>query len=559
MRLCSLSSWAAKIAFAIFCADFLTMLLMNTLRLYTQWLPVLFFSLLAATGIWIFRSNLLPTSEPSYLSVREQRLLLFVVGAVLLIFAGMRLPYLLEGSFHHLVGPVVYDDTWHFSEINSLVNSIRYPAHYSLIPSQYFSLYYAPWMLIAALYLAFPVHGFTIKAAFAIGCTIYQVLVCLTLLYVGMNHARSRRHFYWALYLIGCWAGISSLFALIVPMQHNSFWMACFGMQIELFNYFVLSTWAIHHLSATGAIVLCWHIWDISKKKDWRVIACSSVLISYAFYSSVFVFLGALPMGIFVASLSLRKHWKSVLVSTGLAGALIWPLLWIYLGKPHKIGFIIPFISGIQFTSKRFPFVSAISGGEWAGFFLFIILLCCNFFPHVLALIFRGKELDWHKRILIAMAIGFLLSTYFIGFPEGNSYASRGSIIPVMVLGWICAELLPGIRIRALVAIGLLLGALGSIQEAFWVYTQTIQISRTSLGGHYSESILKINQDRHMRTIPEKQVSAAVMDYPYMNYYIEKFVPGGKHPLVMPDYELACNGPHGLWRWQKITEASDLP
>jgi len=114
-------------------------------------------------------------------------------------------------------------------------------------------------------------------------------------------------------------------------------------------------------------------------------------------------------------------------------------------------------------------------------------------------------------------------------------------------------------RIRALVSIGLLLGALGSIQEAFWVYTQTIQISRTSLGGHYSESILKINQDRHMRTIPEKQVSAAVMDYPYMNYYIEKFVPGGKHPLVMPDYELACNGPHGLWRWQKITEASDLP
>ena len=93
--------------------------------------------------------------------------------------------------------PVVYHDTWHFPEISSLVIFIRYPAQYSLMPGQYFSLYYAPGMLMAAMYLAVPLHGFTIKIAFAIGCAVYQVLVGMTLLYVGLNRANSRRHFYW--------------------------------------------------------------------------------------------------------------------------------------------------------------------------------------------------------------------------------------------------------------------------------------------------------------------------------------------------------------------------
>lgn len=557
MKLCSISASAAKIACAVFCADFLTMLAMNTLRLYTHRLPVVFFSALVIAGIWIFRSNLLPASEPEYLPAREQRLLLIIVIGVLVIFAGLRLPYVLEGSFHHLVGPVVYDDTWHFPEMNSLVNSIRYPAQYSLMPGQYFSLYYAPWMLIAAMYLAIPIHGFTIKVAFAIGCAIYQVLVGLTLLYVGLNRANSRRHFYWALYLIGCWAGIASLFALVVPFQHNSFWMACFGMRIELFNYFVLSTWAVHHLSAVGAVILCWHIWDRAENKRWPVIVVCSLLAGYTFYSSIFVFMSALPMAVLVLALSLQRNWKAVLASACLSGALIWPIVWIYLGKPHKIGFHIPFIASVQFTSRRFPFVSAISGGVWFGFALFLVLLCLNFFPHVFALITRGRELNWKNRVLAAMAIAFLLSTYFVGFPEGNSFASRGSVVPLMVLGWLCADLLPGLRIRAWLVIALVLGALGSIQEVAWAYTQAVKSARTVVGGKYSEAMLQINQDRNGRTASGPEVSAAIANDPDMIYYIEKFVPGGKHVLFTPDYELASSGPHGMWRWQKVSEVTE--
>lgn len=555
MNLCKTCAVAAKIACAVFCADFVTMLLMNTLRLYTHWLPVIFVVALATGVAWIFRSNLVPVSRPDYLSMQEQRILLLGMVGLFVVFAGLRLPYLLEGAFHHLVGPVVYDDTWHFPEINSLVNSIRYPAQYSLMPGQYFSLYYAPWMMIAAMYLAIPLHGVTIKVAFAIGCAIYQVLVGLTLIYVGLNRAKSRRHFYWALYLIGCWAGISSLFALIVPFQHNSFWMACFGMRIELFNYFVLSIWAVHHLSAVGAAILCWHIWDRSEKKGWQVVVWCSVLASYVFYSSIFVFISALPMGILVLAYSLQKNKKAALALACLSGALIWPIAWIYLGKPHRIGFHIPFITSIQFTSKRFAFVSAISGGIVFGFVLFFILLCLNFLPHLLALISRGKELDRKNRILVALAILFVLSTYFVGFPEGNSYASRGSVIPLIVLGWICADLLPAICFRGWIAAALVLGTLGSLQEGAWAYSQTVLAARTVWGGKYSEPMLRINQSRDGRTAASPEVYAAVASTRDMIYYIEKFVPGGKRVLFTPDYELSSSGPHGLWRWQKAPDA----
>lgn len=556
MCLYKISVVAAKIACAVFCADFVTMLLMNTLRLYTHWLPVIFFLALATGVIWIFRSSLIPVSAPDYLSDREQRLLLAVVVGFFVLLAGLRLPYVVEGAFHHLVGPVVYDDTWHFPEVSSLVNSIRYPAQYSLKPGQYFSLYYAPWMLIAAMYLSIPLHGFTIKVAFAIGCAIYQVLVGLTLLYVGLSRAKSRRHFYWALYLIGCWAGIASLFAVIVPFQHNSFWMACFGMRIELFNYFVLSIWAAHHLSAVGAAILCWQIWDRADDKGRQVVVVCSLLASYVFFSSIFVFISALPMGILVLGYSLRRNRKAVLGLACLSGALVWPITWIYLGKPHRIGFHIPFITTIQFTSQRFPFVSAISGGMWFGFALFLILLSCNFFPHFFALISRGKELDWRKRALVVLAIGFVFSTYFVGFPEGNSYASRGSVIPLIVLGWICADLLPSVRPRAWLMAVLVLGALGSVQELTWAYSQTVRSGHTVWGKKYSEAMLKINQSRDGRTASSPEVYAAISSNGDMIYYIEKFVPGGKHVLFTPDYELASSGPHGLWGWQELPAAS---
>ena len=153
--------------------------------------------------------------------------------------------------------------------------------------------------------------------------------------------------------------------------------------------------------------------------------------------------------------------------------------MWFYPGKPHRIGFHIPFVTAVLFTSRRFPFVSAISGGIWFGFLIFLILLCCNFLPHLLALVWSGKKLNWHQASYVAVAIGFLLSTYFIGFPEVNDMTSRGSVIPIIVLGWICADLLSSVRLRPWLTAALVLGALGSVQEIGWAYSQTIHSART--------------------------------------------------------------------------------
>ena len=48
--------------------------------------------------------------------------------------------------------------------------------------------------------------------------------------------------------------------------------------------------------------------------------------------------------------------------------------------------------------------------------------------------------------MLAAIATLFIVSTYFVGFPEGDNYASRGYMIPMLVLGWICSQVLPEIR-----------------------------------------------------------------------------------------------------------------
>ena len=229
MLLAKLPLTAAKLTAAIFCTDFVVMLAMNTLQLKTCLLPILYGGCLLVAGCSIFRAQIILDAHQSYLSTNELKWLVSMVFVLALLCAGVRFPYLLEGRLHHLVGPLASDDNWHIQEINSLVNSLRYPARFSLAPTQYFSLYYAPWMMIAALYLAVPIHGFTIKAAFAIGCAIYQILFSLTFLHIGISIAQSRRHLYWAIYLVGFWAGIASLFALLHPLQDSTWWMVSFG------------------------------------------------------------------------------------------------------------------------------------------------------------------------------------------------------------------------------------------------------------------------------------------------------------------------------------------
>lgn len=558
----SFPAHAARIGCAVFTADFLTMFLMNVARLDTAWLPYLFFGLFGAAAFAIFRTQRIPSIHPAYLSITQQRRLSLLVLFVVFLLAAARLPYLLEGPLHHMVGAVVYDDTWHFQEINSLVHSVRYPAQCSLVPNRYFSLYYAPWIMIAAIYLAVPLHGFTIKAAFAIGCAIYQFLLCMTLLYVGISRGQSRKQLYWAIYLIACWAGLESFFSAMYYIRRNLVWLRASETPIHLPPLLTGILWAPHHAATAVALILCWHMWDRAQEKHWRLVLQCSVLLAFAFYGSVFVFLGALPFAGYYVLRTFRANYKPLFGVTCMTAVLIWPLLWIYLGKTHDVRFLFPFIKGIDglfpyLASPEFislhPGIASVFGmpHRIAAFVVFLVFIFLNFLLHAIALISHGKNLSLDNFALASLAIAFLVSTYFIGFPEGDNYASRGYLVPILVLGWVCAQILPEIRPRPWIVLGLLLGSFGLLHEGFATFRNAMYIARTPVNPTYGAAILAMNQDRNTSTIPSSVLSKAFKDDPDLIYSVEKFVGGGKSHLVVADRQLECLGPHGPWRWQQ--------
>ena len=174
-----------------------------------------------------------------------------------------------------------------------------------------------------------------------------------------------------------------------------------------------------------------------------------------------------------------------------------------------------------------------------------------NFLLHAIALIFHGKNLSPDNIAFASIAIAFIVSTFFIGFPEGDNYASRGYLIPVIVLGWICAQILPNIRPRPWIVLGLLLGSFGLLHQGFSIYRNAIYVARTPVNPTYGASILALNQDRHTSTISSSAFSQAFKEDPDLIYAVEKFVDGGKSHLVVADRQLECLGPHGPWRWQQ--------
>ena len=555
--------YATQVCAAVFIADFLTMLVMNVARLNTTWLPFIFFAIFGIAATTVVRSRLVLPIRLTYLAPAQCRRLVWLALLITALLAAARLPYLLEGHLHHLVGAVLYDDTWHFQEINSLAHSAQYPAHCSLIPSRYFSLYYAPWMMIVAIYLAIPLHGFTIKAAFAIGCAIYQFLLCMTLLYLGISRARSRKQLYWAIYLVVLWAGTESFFSAMYYLRRSSAWLLASETPIHFPPLLTGILWAPHHATAAVALLLSWHLWDTADKKNWARLAVCSALLAFAFYSSVFVCMGALPFAVFYFLRTARAESKSLLLLTGVSALLIWPLLWLYLGKSHDVRFLFPFVKGVddlfpaynasQFMSAH-PLLSSACAScpqMVTGFLVFLLFIASSFLLHAIALAFYGKKLSRENGVLAAIAILFIVSTYFVGFPEGDNYASRGYIIPILVLGWICAEILPEVQPKAWIVAGLLLGSFGLIHEGFSTFKHAINIAQRPVSTGYDTSIMAMNQDRHTSTAASSVLSKAFTENPDLIYSVEKFVEGGKTHLVVADRQLECLGPQGPWRWQQ--------
>lgn len=527
------------------------MLGMNIFRLPTHRLPFLFFFFLIAVSISIARSALFAAVSPADLTGRCQAVLTVFVLIAGILFSAARLPYLLEGRLQHLVGPVLYDDTWHFQEISSLVNSARYPAHFSLVPHAYFSLYYASWMLIAALYLGIPLAGFTVKAAFAVGCAIYMILIPLALLHVAISQAHTRRQIYWAIYLVGCWGGLESIFSLLYYVSRNAKWLVATQPAIYFPVFSAGIVWAPHHMTAAAALILCWYLWTHRRSQDWPAVLYCGLLVSFTFYASIFVFLGAIPLGLLMVmqDVRARREWLQPLAAAALSTVLIWPMLWLYLGKTSDVRFLFPMITNLQtlFPNMHLPVNSHSAVAMGVALLVFLVYLLLNFLPFTVALGACGKPLTDSQKAAVFLICLFFLSTFFWGFQEGDNYASRGFLVPMLVLGWICAGLMPSVPRRSGILVLLILGSFGPAHEMVEIYRKGYVVCRTPITRRHDRTILSINRDRSIRSVQPNLWPAE----PQQLYEIQKFIDGGKQNLVTADHQLESPGPAGPWRWQR--------
>ncbi len=160
-----------------------------------------------------------------------------------------------------------------------------------------------------------------------------------------------------------------------------------------------------------------------------------------------------------------------------------------------------------------------------------------------------GKRLTLDNFALAAIAVCFIISTYFVGFPEGDNYASRGYLIPILVLGQFAQDF-AGNSAKSLDRMCLVLVSFGLVHEGCSTFNmQSILPARLSgpvwLVNHGHES------DLNTSTVSSSVFSNAFKDNPDLIYSVEKFVDGGKSHLVVADRQLECLGPHGPWQWQQ--------
>jgi hypothetical protein len=539
---------AQRLTLAIFGADFLTMLAMNCLRLRPSATPWIFFP---ATALFFTLSRsccsveLQPRLSPAY--VRRLICAAIAFGGLC---AAVRWAYVAE-PFRHQISAAVGDDLWHIQELNSLVNSPRYPAGSSFVPANYLSFYYASWMPAVALYFALPFHFFTLSTALFAVNALYDLLLPLTLLGIALPLAKSRRQMNWAIYLVALWSGVQSLYSVQQPFHDDSWPLRdLFGLNLQFSNFATLMIWVIHHLCSAVALLLADSIWRGGR--EFRRVAFCSVLLAFSVNSSAFVVLGAAPLLLFLLIRESRREMWPAVACLGLAGALAAPLLWIYLRKPEGIGFQMPLHHGHWMHLPNWLALPAIDWrhGFASGLALFLILLIVQFFfvPWFIA---RGwGVLTRSDRALSAISVAYLLSTYCVGFTGANNYCMRGAIVPTIVLCWIASAHLP--HPGSIAGIFLIAGSIGT-----W---QTLEYQLVRSAALYlkpppyladSSALLTLNQDRSRTTIDLATVPG-VRCYPAeLPYYVQK-MPLEPWPVVtQPDKELQTLGPAGPWSWQR--------
>jgi len=534
----SLPYWGTLGFIALACADIASMIAMNVARLHIAVLPFVFAAFFIAFAMIVRSTVPAPRNAPAL--PRRDIMALVLMAIFFSTFCALaRISYIIDPFFNKLAPVVCSDDLWHVQEISSLVNSDRYPAVSSFAPGKYLSFYYAAWMFPSALYKA--ASFLTIKAAFGLSLFVYTFAVVLTLCHLSIQTARSTKHIVFGLFLVGLYSGLEPFY----PFQSHS-WMRRFGFAVQFSNFPVLILWVMHHLLAAVALVTVLYLLRQSEVKNWWLFAVvAPLLVVFAFYSSVFVSLSALPLLLFVWVKAFRSSHFHALAFAATCTVLTFSILWLYLGRSS--GFIVMH-HGAHLGSRHF--------GLFGGFIIFVVLIAVNFAPHVwasLRMLHRSSSLE--DKILAIYCLLYLISTYFIGFPGANNYAMRGAILPVMLLGWTAAKYLAELKVRPVLCVLAFMTCLASLGEVAYFDAHAMVFTYREFHSSVTErdAIQSWNKDRNMQQPPAATVQRLIDadDTKRSFYLLERIVYGVHGPLHPSDLELINNGPYGVWDWQK--------
>lgn len=425
MKLENLVNISPYLFIFILSGGILSVSLMNFFELNTEYITLLFLVFGSTSVLLAKKINI----EFPKLNRIESFLCIFLA----LLFSFPRLPYLIETLLNNSFNAACWDDWWHIQEFASLIYSREYPPRSTFDQSNFLSFYYAPWVFGAAI---FKIGIFdTIKQIMFISHLLYSLIFSYAALAAGKILYQSSKGFQWTLFFMIVFFGgfdfffgfasllykiYKSSFDGVIP--HAEWWMSYFGFKIQLSNFFTLVLWVPHHLSSALAILL--GLFIINRGTNAFSILLSGICFAFSFFSSVFVFIGAIPL--FILYFIRVKNSRFPLIISFIVSVLVSsPLIWMYLRKDSANGFI--FFGALNNFWKD---------NKILAFFLFLCLLAIDFFPIIFAGFLKKNVRDIQ---LLFISTLYLILTFFISYSGANNFAMRGSIIPIFSIYYVMA------------------------------------------------------------------------------------------------------------------------
>lgn len=565
-RFSNIADIPIKLLIGILVANILSMILMNGLVIKTAYVVYIYIAGVFISYLLVAKSGLgrIGKNGNIVFSRKENILLVFALIGVSLLLTLPRAGYAAEYFLGYAINPVCADDYWHFQELSSLINTESYPPVSSFDSSKYLSFYYAPWMLVVFIYYAIGLGANTIKASYFMGYTIYIVLVVYSVFYFSYRLSRSKKQFYFLIYIVLLYSGFESIYVFTNPISHNEWWMLnYFGLKMQFSSFSTLTLWVMHHLLSAVSLLLAYYaflslkLMQAEKGGKGFGYALVAILLVNAFYSSVFVFLGAMPFVIYVALREFKSNRASIIYIGIISALLASPVLWIYLGKHSESGFILlPHIERLPNVRLREALFSL---NALSSFIKFMTLVSLELIVYLIV-IAKSARTIWKERsrlVLLVLALGFIVSTFFIAYPGANNYAMRGAIIPLLILGYIVSEYFDReVRVNAITISLLALLALGSFNEAIMfnqVGYDSVFKHRDSLDER--RIVYKLNTDRGAKVLEydnldDRLKKVMVGDESNFFYLTEKVILNCPRSLREPDMELIGDGPLKLWKYQ---------